>query len=146
MGAVQWAGPSSFLPKRRAHGVGTGPSGPHCKALRKTAMKNIVMIALALLGLALIANPALAVEATDGAAAATGTGAGLKGIGGGLAAGLAAVGAGIGIGLIGGNAVQAIARQPEMVGSIGTNMIITAALVEGVALFAVVVGLLAILG
>ena len=58
---------------------------------------------------------------------------------------LAAVGAGIGIGLIGGNAVQAIARQPEMTGPIGTNMIITAALVEGVALFAVVVGLLGIL-
>ena len=52
---------------------------------------------------------------------------GLKGLGGGIGAGLAAVGAGIGIGLIGGNAVQAIARQPEMTGPIGTNMIITAA-------------------
>ena len=70
---------------------------------------------------------------------------GIKAIGGGLAAGLAAVGAGLGIGLIGSNAVQAIARQPEMTGPIGTNMIITAALVEGVALFAVVVGLLGIL-
>ena len=70
---------------------------------------------------------------------------GLKGIGAGIGAGLAAVGAGIGIGLIGGNAVQAIARQPEMTGPIGTNMIITAALVEGVALFAVVVGLLGII-
>ncbi len=68
------------------------------------------------------------------------------GAGGGIGAGLAAVGAGIGIGLIGGNAVQAIARQPEMSGSIVTNMLITAALVEGVALFAVVVGLLGILG
>ena len=72
-------------------------------------------------------------------------GSGLKGIGGGLAAGLGAVGAGIGIGQIGNGAVQAIARQPEMAGTIGTNMIITAALVEGVALFAVVVGILAIL-
>jgi F-type H+-transporting ATPase subunit c len=106
-------------------------------------MKNIVMTALALLGIALIADPALAV---DPATTATSVGAGLKGIGGGLAAGLAVVGAGIGIGLIGSNAVQAIARQPEVTGSIGTNMIITAALVEGVALFAVVVGLLAILG
>ncbi|MCH2149739.1 MAG: ATP synthase F0 subunit C, partial [Phycisphaerales bacterium] len=53
----------------------------------------------------------------------------MKAIGGGLAAGLAAVGAGLGIGLIGSNAVQAIARQPEMTGPIGTNMIITAALV-----------------
>jgi F-type H+-transporting ATPase subunit c len=70
---------------------------------------------------------------------------GLKGIGGGLAAGLGALGAGVGIGRIGGGAVEAIARQPEMAGSIGTNMIITAALVEGVALFAVVIGLLAII-
>ncbi|MCH2135075.1 MAG: ATP synthase F0 subunit C [Phycisphaerales bacterium] len=106
-------------------------------------MKNIVTTALALLGLALVADPAMAAE---GAAAAAATGAGLKGIGGGIAAGFAVVGAGIGIGRIGGGAVESIARQPEMAGTIGTNMIITAALVEGVALFAVVVGLLAILG
>ena len=82
-------------------------------------------------------NTALAApEAAEGAAAAGG------GIGGGLAAGLGAVGAGLGIGRNGGSAVESIARQPEMAGSIGTNMIITAALVEGVALFAVVVGLL----
>ena len=60
--------------------------------------------------------------------------------------GLAAIGPGIGIGIIFGQGVQAIARQPEMTGPIGTNMIITAALVEGVALFAVVVGLLGIIG
>ena len=69
---------------------------------------------------------------------------GLAGLGGGFAAGLAVVGAGIGIGLIGGKAVEAIARQPEMAGRIFINMILTAALVEGAALFAVVVGLLAI--
>ena len=109
-------------------------------------MKNILMTALALLGLALVTDTALAAETADAAAAATSNGAGIKGIGGGLAAGLGAVGAGIGIGQIGGGAVQAIARQPEMAGTIGTNMIITAALVEGCALFAVVVGLLAILG
>jgi F-type H+-transporting ATPase subunit c len=73
------------------------------------------------------------------------TGVGIKGIGGGLAAGAAAIGAGIGIGNIGSNGVQAIARQPEMAGTISTQMIIFAALIEGVALFAVVVGLLAIL-
>lgn len=66
------------------------------------------------------------------------------GIGGGLAAGLAVVGAGIGIGRIGGSAVESIARQPEMAGRIFINMILTAALVEGVALFAVVVGLVAL--
>jgi F-type H+-transporting ATPase subunit c len=73
------------------------------------------------------------------------TGAGFKGLGGGLAAGIGALGAGVGIGRIGGGAVEAIARQPEMAGSIGTNMIITAALVEGVALFAVVIGLMGIM-
>lgn len=69
---------------------------------------------------------------------------GFAGLGGGFAAGLAVVGAGIGIGLIGGKAVEAIARQPEMAGRIFINMILTAALVEGTALFAIVVGLLAI--
>jgi F-type H+-transporting ATPase subunit c len=59
-----------------------------------------------------------------------------------IGAGLAAIGAGIGIGQIGGKAVEAIARQPEAVGKIQTNMIIAAALVEGVALFAVVVAML----
>lgn len=61
-------------------------------------------------------------------------------IGGGLAAGLAVVGAGIGIGLIGAHSNEAVARQPEMAGRIFINMILTAALVEGAALFAVVVG------
>ena len=86
--------------------------------------------------------------AQDGAAAAekvVSTGQGLKGIGGGIAAAFAAVGAGIGIGRIGGSGVESIARQPEMAGTISTQMIIFAALIEGVALFAVVVGLLAIL-
>jgi F-type H+-transporting ATPase subunit c len=69
-----------------------------------------------------------------------------RGLGGGIAAGLAVVGAGLGIGRIGGSAVESIARQPEMAGPIGTNMIITAALVEGAALFAVVVGMLGLLG
>jgi F-type H+-transporting ATPase subunit c len=59
-----------------------------------------------------------------------------------IGAGLAALGAGIGIGQIGGKAVEAIARQPEAISKIQTNMIIAAALVEGVALFAVVVALL----
>jgi len=64
-----------------------------------------------------------------------------SGLGAGLAAGLAVVGAGIGIGRIGGSAVESIARQPEVAGKVFMYMILTAALVEGVALFAVVVGL-----
>lgn len=71
-----------------------------------------------------------------------GAAAGYAGIG----AGLAAVGAGIGIGKIGGSAVEAIARQPEALGDIRANMIIAAALVEGVALFGVIVCLLVVLG
>jgi len=59
-----------------------------------------------------------------------------------IGAGLAAIGAGIGIGQVGGKAVEAIARQPEAISKIQTNMIIGMALVEGVALFAVVVALL----
>ena len=60
-------------------------------------------------------------------------------LGAAIGAGLAAIGAGIGIGKIGGSAMEAIARQPEASNDIRTNMIIIAALVEGVALFAVVV-------
>ncbi len=54
----------------------------------------------------------------------------------------AAIGAGVGIGKIGGSAMEAIARQPEASGDIRMNMIIAAALIEGVALLAVVVCLL----
>lgn len=67
------------------------------------------------------------------------TSAGLGTLGAGIGAGLAAVGAGIGIGKIGGSAMEGIARQPESASDIRMNMIIAAALVEGVALFAVVV-------
>ena len=56
-----------------------------------------------------------------------------------LGAGLAAIGAGIGIGKIGSSAMEGIARQPEASGDIRMSMIIAAALIEGVALFAVVV-------
>ena len=56
-----------------------------------------------------------------------------------LGAGLAVIGAGIGVGQIGGKAVEGIARQPEAAAKIQTAMIIAAALVEGVALFGVVV-------
>ena len=63
--------------------------------------------------------------------------------GGAVGAGLAAIGAGIGIGQIGKGAVEAIARQPEASNDIRANMILTAALVEGVALFGVIVGILA---
>lgn len=59
-----------------------------------------------------------------------------------IGAGLAAIGAGIGIGKIGGSALEAMARQPELAGKIQTVMLIAAALVEGAALFAIVVAML----
>lgn len=59
-----------------------------------------------------------------------------------VGAGLAAIGAGIGIGLIGGKAMEGIARQPEATNVIRTTMLIAAALVEGVALFAIVIALI----
>jgi len=59
-----------------------------------------------------------------------------------IGASLAVLGAGIGIGRIGGSAVEGIARNPEASGKITTTMIIAAALIEGVALFGVVIGLL----
>lgn len=68
--------------------------------------------------------------------------AGIAKLGVGIGAGIAAIGAGLGIGRIGSAAMEAIARQPESAGDIRTNMIIIAALVEGVALFAVIVCLL----
>lgn len=63
-------------------------------------------------------------------------------MGAGIGAGIAVVGAGLGIGNIGKGAVESIARQPEAVGDIRSNMIIAAALIEGVAFFAIVVCLL----
>ena len=61
------------------------------------------------------------------------------GVGSGLGTGLAVIGAGIGIGMIGGKAMEAMARQPESAGQIQTAMLIAAALVEGAAFFAIVV-------
>jgi F-type H+-transporting ATPase subunit c len=55
-----------------------------------------------------------------------------------IAFGLAVIGAGIGVGYIGGKAMEAIARQPEAIGDIRANMLIMAALVEGVALIAII--------
>ena len=68
---------------------------------------------------------------------------GVANAGGAVGAGLAAIGAGIGIGQIGKGAVEGIARQPEATNDIRANMILAAALVKGAALFAIIVGFLA---
>lgn len=67
----------------------------------------------------------------------------LANFGGAIGAGLAAIGAGIGIGMIGKAAVESIARQPEAANDIRASMILAAAFIEAVALFAVIAGILA---
>ncbi len=99
-------------------------------------MNRTLTLLLAAVAVLAIADTALAQDALEVAKASNGG----RGIGAGLAAGLAVLGAGLGIGLIGARSNEAVARQPEMAGRIFINMILTAALVEGVALFAVVVG------
>lgn len=69
-------------------------------------------------------------------------GVGISKLGAAIGAGIAVLGAGIGIGKIGSSAMEGIARQPEALGDLRMNMIIAAALVEGVALIAIVVCLL----
>lgn len=71
-------------------------------------------------------------------------GAGLWG--GAIGAGLVIMGAAGGIGRIGGSAAESMARQPEAAGSINTIALITAAMLEGATLFAVVVCMLAVFG
>jgi len=65
-------------------------------------------------------------------------------LGAAIGAGIAAVGAGLGIGRIGGQAMDAMARQPEKIGDLRSLMIIAAALVEGVAFFAAIIALLCV--
>lgn len=66
------------------------------------------------------------------------TAVGLTKLGAGLGIGLAAIGGGIGIGMIGGSALEGMARQPEMASDLRINMLIASALVEGPVLFAIV--------
>ena len=101
---------------------------------KKLAKNSLLMV---FFGLALMVAPsAFAQEGDLGS---------LSKVAGPIGASLAVIGAGLGIGRIGGSATEAIARQPEMAGQIQTAMLITAALIEGVALFAAVIGLLATL-
>ncbi len=116
-------------------------------------MKKLSRIALTLIvaGLVLSVAPAFAADQAPADAAAAAESAtflttdGAKKLGGAIGAGLVIMGGAAGIGRIGGSAVESIARQPEVAGQINTAMIITAALIEGATLFAVVVTLLAVL-
>jgi F-type H+-transporting ATPase subunit c len=115
----------------------------------KTVMKNVMLGVMGVFAVLMMAAVALGqthgVDATGvlaQAAEVTGQGKGLLLIGIGLGCGLVLVGVGLGIGRIGGSAVEAIARQPEAGGPIGTNMIIAAALIEGAGLFGLVICML----
>ncbi|MBO4371262.1 MAG: ATP synthase F0 subunit C [Paludibacteraceae bacterium] len=70
---------------------------------------------------------------------------GLAQFGAAIGAAIAILGAGFGIGKIGSSAMEAISRQPEAAGDIRSSMIIAAALIEGVTLFAIIVSVLVIL-
>lgn len=72
-------------------------------------------------------------------------GVGLAKFGASIGAALAVIGAGIGIGKIGSSAMEAISRQPEAANDIRSNMIVAAALIEGVTFFAIIICALAIL-
>jgi F-type H+-transporting ATPase subunit c len=71
------------------------------------------------------------------------TGGGLVVLGKAVGAGIAVIGAGIGIGRIGGSMTESMARQPEIADKIGTQALILAALIEGAALFGLVIALIA---
>jgi len=115
--------------------------------------RALLAIGLLVFGFGLFApDLALAQEAADAEtheAVAAQTvlfdGIGLKGLGIGIGVGLVVMGGAAGIGRIGGSAVESMARQPESAGSINFAMIVTAAMIEGATLFAVVVCLLGIL-
>ncbi len=92
------------------------------------------------------AQPGVGTEAARGGNATFLTTDGARKLGGAIGVGLVIMGGAAGIGRIGGSAVESMARQPEAAGQISTAMIITAAMIEGATLFAVVVGLLAVLG
>lgn len=110
------------------------------KMSKMIAMGTVAAGAVAMFAGSALGAPEAGEAVAGGAVAAT---SGFKGMGYGIGMGLAVIGAGLGIGRIGGSAVESIARQPEAAGQITTGMLLTAAFVEGAALFAVVVALLA---
>jgi len=106
---------------------------------RSRARKTLMF--LFVVGVVLMVAPAA--FAQDGGSMFTTDGA--RKLGGAIGAGLAVIGGAAGIGRIGGSAVESMARQPEASGQINGAMILTAAFVEGATLFAIVVGMMAVL-
>lgn len=113
---------------------------------RKQVLQLVIgfaAVVVAILAMPSVAFAQAASEAADKATFLTSNGAAW--LGGAIGAGLAIMGGAAGIGRIGGSAVESMARQPAAAGQISTAMIITAAMIEGATLFAVVVGMMAVL-
>lgn len=109
---------------------------------------SLVALGMILAGLVLMSLPALPASAQpegaqpEAAAEPEGSMLSTKGagkLGAGIGVGLVIMGAGAGIGRIGGSAVESIARQPEVADKVFTPMILTAALIEGAAFFALII-------
>ena len=98
-------------------------------------MNKISKVLALLFVFALILCPVAAFAQEAGADAAVASAEMLTKLGS-IGAGLVVIGAGLGIGRIGASAVESMARQPEMAGSIQTAMIIAAALIEGFTFYA----------
>lgn len=103
-----------------------------------------VVLTLMFVGMVMLFTPVASFAADDTVGTMLTTD-GAKKLGGAIGAGLVVIGGGLGIGRIGASAVESIARQPEAAGQISTAMLLTAAFIEGAALFGVIVGLLAVL-
>jgi F-type H+-transporting ATPase subunit c len=103
-------------------------------------VKNLFRIAALTLVLVCIESP---VFAQDGTTTTTAPAGFSMNLGAAFGAGLIIIGAGLGIGRIGANAVESIARQPEVAGNIQTAMIIAAALIEGATFFGLIVCIIA---
>ncbi|MBN2445089.1 MAG: ATP synthase F0 subunit C [Phycisphaerae bacterium] len=113
-------------------------------------MRTILAVGLIFCGLGLLGTNVALAQEHGAAPAATETQAATPAIpptlfgaiGAGIGAGLVVMGGAAGIGRIGGSAVESMARQPEVAGSINMAMLITAAMVEGATLFGVIVCLM----
>ncbi len=117
---------------------------------KRTAKIALMMM---IVGLALMLVPAAPAHAQEGVDTTAMhdensyflTSDGARKLGGAIGAGLVIMGGAAGVARVGSAAVESMARQPEVAGNINTAMIVTAAMIEGATLFAVVVALLAVL-
>ncbi len=115
--------------------------------MAKVKMAKVSLVLILVGAVLAVASPAMAQDHAAGdeptLAQSVFPGKTAANLGGAIGAGLAVMGGAAGIGRIGGSAVESMARQPEAAGNISTAMIITAAMIEGATLFAVLGGFMA---